>query len=371
MVNGVVNSMWLIATTQAGLGHDVTLFLHEEPTTRARSLSETTRLKLARSHREVAGAARSPLAKMRQPDVVHFHSVFIPSHATLAVSLRHRHIPYVVTPHGGLSKQVLSRHSALKHLYAASIEKTRIRGASVVTAVHEKEVAEITRFLGHRAPAIRVVSNPIDAALFGTESWAPTPPPFRLVFLGRYDVWHKGLDRLVALAQHLPEVQIRLHGAAPDPDDPDFKQVVRNAPANISINGPVYGTSKIDVLKSAAMYIQLSRWEGQSISLGEALYLGVPVAVSADMNMATDVRDNDLGLVLPDDPARAADDIRRALGDEARRKQSSANAATFARRRYDPEAVAEAYVHVYESVTDRAGSGNATGLADGETGSSK
>jgi glycosyltransferase involved in cell wall biosynthesis len=345
--------MWLVAATQAGLGHDVTLFIHEDSTARARALSRETGLTLRRSHRELAGLiARSPLAGAERPDVVHFHSVFIPSHATLALSLRHRHIPYVVTPHGGLSKQILERHGPAKRLYAKSIERARIKGAAAVTAVHTGEVAELVRFLGRGAPPISVVGNPIDAALFGSARWSPTPPPPHLVFLGRYDVQHKGLDRLVTLAEHLPDVQIRLYGVAPEPSDREYQGVVARAPRNMSINGPLFGSSKVDVLASASMYIQLSRWEGHSIYLAEALYLGVPVAVSAHTNMATDVGQYDLGIVLPDDPRRAAAEVRAALHDEARLRARSENATAFARRQYDPKAVASAYVHVYDSVTE-------------------
>lgn len=135
------------------------------------------------------------------PDVVHFHSVFIPLHATIARYLRRVRIPYVVTPHGGCAPGVMQRHSILKYPYKWVIELPFLNAAHVVHSVGD---TESIRNFGVTSP-IKLSPNGID---FGTVPDRGDSNPVldirpdwvdrtTFVFIGRLAINQKGLDLMI------------------------------------------------------------------------------------------------------------------------------------------------------------------------------
>jgi len=124
------------------------------------------------------------------------------------------------------------------------------------------------------------------------------------------------------------------------------------APSNLRVNEPVHGQAKVDVLCASTVFVQLSRWEGQSVSLAEALYTGLPVAVSAEASRTLDVERHGVGLVLDNDPVHAARQLREALADPARLESWSKQARVFAQEHHDPDVVSARYVEIYASGTE-------------------
>ena len=361
-VDGINNVVWSIAAQQASLGHEVGVVVPGSPHPHSDEAARTRNIELlyVSSSRWAYGKPiDSYLSGVQRPDIVHFHSVYNPRHATLARKLRRWGIPYVVTPHGGLMAQVRARRRWKKAAYNLLVERRRIGRAAGIPYVTPSGEADIRAFVPDYRGPVRWTPNPVDLEKYGRVAWQPDFSKPKLTFLGRYDVFHKGLDRLAEIARRLPEVEFDLYGVE-DPKTIRHLEIIRRyRPDNLKINEPVFGDEKLEILASSSMYIQVSRWEALSISILEALAMGLPSVIAESMSMARMFVDNDLGLVVPQEPERAAVQIKQALTDTELLQGWSRRSREYARNHFSPEAVAAAVMSVYdEALAFHAGPGN-------------
>lgn len=262
-VNGVDQTVWALGEEQARRGHCVTFL------TSATADQQSDALNI--------GIHLAPRSEAPAPDVIHMHSVFIPAQMQLAAWARRQSVPYVVSPHGGLARHDLARGRLKKGLYSAALERPRFRRAAVAVAVSDGERSEIRAFLRRDTPPIVVVGNAMHPA--PACSAVPLVPCEDIVFLGRFDTFLKGLDRLATVATFLPDMRIGLYGTP-------TRTALPQLPPNVVVHAPVHGLNKWSVLRSAAAYIQLSRWEAFGLSVLEAALVGTPPIVAPEMTLA-------------------------------------------------------------------------------------
>lgn len=357
-VNGVSAVVWSVAAAQARLGARVVLVnrrpLTEEASAHARDAGVEERTLPPRGMGFEPGSVERAL-RSEPPDVVHLHSVFLPHQAVFARALRARAIPYVVTPHGGLSPHVLARGRLKKWWYAALVERRRFEDAAAVTALTPGEVREVRAFAPRFVGAIPVVPNPVDVRLL--ESTSPQVRGNRPVvtFLGRFDVLHKGIDRLYRLAELVPEADFHLYGTGHDPTRAWLAELDRRRPANLERRAPVFGDAKVAALLASTLYIQMSRWEGFPVSVAEAMALGVPVAVSEELHFAPIIESAEAGVLLGADPERAAAQLRAALAQPERMQALGRHGRRYARAHFHPESVARTYLAAYADACSSVG----------------
>jgi len=350
-VNGVNTIVWSVARSQAAAGHAVTVIVPSAPNEITETMARAEHLTLfvaPRSKWPVLGELRRLLAT-EQPDIVHMHSVFIPQHAALAKALAAAGIPYIVTSHGGLSAVVMKRGKLKKTIYGLLLEKPRFMRAAALTVSNPLEVDDVRGYVpGYRGP-IQFVFNSVEVGAPRTMNSATSAEPGRknIVFLGRLDVLHKGIDRLVEIARHHPEADYRLYGAEDAKTKPWLDSLKQNQPANLSFHAPVFGDDKRKVLSNADLYIQPSRWEGFPLAVAEAMALGVPCAISETLGMTELFRENELALILEKDPVRAAGGIRRLLADRPALAALGERCHAFALAHFRLSVVAETYVDLY------------------------
>jgi glycosyltransferase involved in cell wall biosynthesis len=279
------------------------------------------------------------------PDLLHMHSVFLPSQVKLAVwAIRHS-VPYVITPHGGVAPEVLRRGRLKKTTYSALLERPRFRWAAAVTAVLEPEQREIRDFIGHDRPSAFVIPNAMEDA----PAEVPIITCEDVVFLGRFDTLHKGIDRLADYAADMPDVTFGVYGHPSD----RARDALPDFPGNVMLRDPVYGQEKWSVLRSAAVYLQLSRWEAFGRSVFEAMMVGTPPIVSREMHVAPLVQSWG-GLVV--DASRPADwtERVRALIDSRASRTPFEDMAKSASSLTQAEKVADQFDSAYEAVLSRA-----------------
>ncbi|TBR60377.1 hypothetical protein B4U84_05760 [Westiellopsis prolifica IICB1] len=350
VVDGVNTTIWLVAREQALLGHEVTLLLDSPPNEAAKTLAEAVGIKLisiSANNWYYDTKTFKSLLHTDTPQIVHMHSVFIPTQASFAKNLVQDKIPYVITPHGGLDSQ---RSQAKKILYSLFIEKKRFSQASAITVVTPKEEKTVRAFVPSYQGKVSWVANPFDSHKLMNYKWKGNVEAKKLVFLGRFDVLHKGLDILVKIAQFLPEVEFHLYGNEELKTIKKLTNLQRNSPPNVYFHKPVFNEEKLQVLANASLYIQTSRWEGFPVSIVEAMSLGVPCAVTEMPNFAELFRQHDLGLLLSANPQVSADRLRAALSQPAMLHNWSKRAEEFARKQFEPREVALGYLNVYNSI---------------------
>ncbi|GAP07776.1 glycosyltransferase [Anaerolinea thermolimosa] len=225
-----------------------------------------------------------------KPDIVHFHSVHIGPFIAVAQSLRQKKIPYIVTPNGGYALEKMSQSDVRVKFYTRWIEKSYLENAFFVHAVSQNDILGL-KTLGIN-PRFVKIPNGIDLenvpSITSCQYLAVHFPELAgrrlFLFLGRLDPSQKGLDILLeAFALANPE-NAALVLAGPDWHGSIKKLKILIAKLGITervvFTGPVFGEEKWALFNEIDIYIQLSRWEGLSLSILEALAAGKPVIAS-------------------------------------------------------------------------------------------
>lgn len=312
-VDGIRRAVHTLAEAQRSRGDDVTIW-------------------------DAGTTTLAPITTLR-PDIVHLHSVFRPAHVRLARQLGRKKIPYVLSPHSGLSGGSLARQSWRKLAWISLFDRQLLTNARAVLSLSAVEQADVTS-IAPRAHTV-VVPNllPADAAILAAPWTGPSENARpKVVTLARYDVWQKGLDRLASIAKLLPDVDFVVHGETDRNAPRAAQRLIAEAPSNLTFPGPVHGAEKDRVLAEASLFMQPSRWEGMSVALLEALARGIPCAVST--SVAAGIPDAERTvLTLPDDPARAAEHIRAVLHNPAALTQLSSAGPEWIRATTDPSMV--------------------------------
>jgi glycosyltransferase involved in cell wall biosynthesis len=180
---------------------------------------------------------------------------------------------------------------------------------------------------------------------------------FVLMFLGRLDVWVKGLDLVVEAFSCLPAERFRLVLAGPDWQEGRAKleETARRmgCRGRIHFVGPVYGEKKWALLQLADVFVSPSRWEAFSIAQAEAMAIGLPVITSTKVNLASDLREADAALLTPLEVEPLAKGIALLEADEARRRALGNRGQTWAARRCDPDRAGDRFQEFYEFILEK------------------
>lgn len=334
-LNGVNKTVYHLSLAQARLGLQVSvLALDRAEPLAARGVDVRTFARTSLPF-HVPAALLHELETLR-PDVLHLHSPYFPEHATLARWARHRHVPYVVTPHGALSPGELGHRWPLKLPYKHLFELSILNGAAFVHAVGTHE--SLARY-GVRSPIV-IVPNGIEPVELPP---ARTPGPLlerypqlagKRVFLyvGRLDPRQKGLDILVAAVARAGLADIALVIAGPDWRG--FRRRIERmvascpTPAPLIVTEALVGREKLGALVEADVFVHTSRWEGLPHAVLEAAALARPCLLSIAADPLGRLAEADAAVVIGADAASVAGGIRRmremstealtAMGEHAR-----------------------------------------------------
>ncbi|MEO7425107.1 MAG: glycosyltransferase family 4 protein [Fibrobacteria bacterium] len=173
---------------------------------------------------------------------------------------------------------------------------------------------------------------------------ASADPPF-ILFLGRYDIYMKGLDLLVAAFSGLPP-EIRGHtrlviagAASPQARAAVEKLLPADSPIELMTN--ITEATKREILRTCLFFCSPSRFEGWGIAALEANAAGKPVLVSRADGFLDSIKDGFSGIMVPvEDAAALSAGLRQMLSDAALRDLLGANARIWASR-FTWEGIAE------------------------------
>ena len=356
--NGIDKSVFYLSSAQAALGHDVALFsVSPKPVIPVPGVETHTYPPLMNVNIPSPSLWRS--LRHWCPDVVHIHSLYVPANALLALALRRKGIPYVITPHGAADEHVMLRRAYLKWPYRLLIERPTLNRAAFVHAIADQR--SIIDY-GVTSPVV-VAPNAIDAATVPGDldkqtcrTKAAINSPTRLaLFIGRLDRLHKGLDILInAFADIAPDMQ-ELVLVLVGPDHGNSRRILLDLTARRGIESRVifrdaaFGVAKFELLAAADFVVQPSRWEaGVPFSVLEALAVGRPCLVSHAADPQAMIARYDAGVVV--EPtiaavARGLEQLGRASNETLRRQGD--RAIVLAREEFSWPSVARTLIDGY------------------------
>jgi glycosyltransferase involved in cell wall biosynthesis len=225
-------------------------------------------------------------------------------------------VPYIVTPHGMMTRWDWSKKRNLKRIFFAALLRKVWRSASAIRFLSRGELAN--SMVAPEAP-VAVIPNAVqvpageksDTVARNICARLNLPVKAQIVlFLGRVTEQKGVVELLQAFAlvqERCPDAYLVVAG----PLEGAYGEVVRKIcalNARVRLLGPVFGEEKYDLFRSSTLFVTLSKNEGLPIAALEALSFGVPVVLTADSNLP-EVEDFGAGSITTCEPGRAARDI--------------------------------------------------------------
>ena len=277
------------------------------------------------------------LMKQEQPDVVHTHLDVI-KYAALAAKL------------AGVARCVHTVHSVAQKEAEGQAQKIingfyYRHGWSVPVGLSALVCQSIEEFYGLPPEKIPLVPNGIDLSRYTPKTDYRLGKPVRLVHVGRFDVPknHKGMLEMFAKlhGQHpacrlvlvgdgdlLPQVQAQALGIADCVDFCGMQADVR------------------PYLAQADVFWLPSLYEGNPMTIIEAMASGLPIAASAVGGIPDMVTDDVSALLRPCETAPMLEAINHLLDDEALRRRLGQTALAGSGR-FSQQTMAQGYCRVY------------------------
>lgn len=226
-----------------------------------------------------SGLLRVPVgldAVLRRADLLVLHSGWTMHNVRAASVARSLGVPYVLEPRGAYDPHIVARRAARKRVWWTALERELVQRARAVHVFFEQERGHL-QALGYRGP---VVVAPNGARHPDGTRWDGGTGDY-VLWLGRFDPEHKGLDLLLMALAAVPAGQrprLRIHG----PDWRGRKRRVQRLVADLrlqdwaAVGEPVHGRAKRELLVGASGFVYPSRWDACPNSVLEAVALGVP-----------------------------------------------------------------------------------------------
>jgi len=284
--------------------------------------------------------------RARQPDIVHTHLFYADTFGRLAA--RAAGIRAIVgtehsTEGAGLSSR---RQMAMRH--TASL-------AQRLVAVSEPVRRASAARLGIAPERIEVIPNGIEVAAWesaipaSAEELGVEPDALVIGTVGRLDD-AKGYDVLVEALARLADNRVRLVLVGDGPRGEALRGLVRDRGLEHAVRFLGWRRDVPRLVAAFDVYVQPSRYEGQSIALLEAMASG-RACVLSDIPELVDVAGEAADRVRCGDPEALATALRRLLDDAGRRQELGRRAREVARR-FSIEASAARYTTLYAALDE-------------------
>ena len=243
---------------------------------------------------------------LQHADGVHIHGLWEQSTLIAARGARGQRIPYLISAHGMLEPWALRNKRLKKLVYSALIERANLDGASCLHALTQAEAADYRSF-GCQAP-IAVIPNGVKIPeRVSPEKFLSQHPALKgkriVLFLGRIH-FKKGLDLLIRAWKKIilrwPEAHLVLAGPDFEGTRATIATMIEQAglDPHVLFAGMLRDDLKWSALAAAECFVLPSYSEGLSVSVLEAMGVGLPVIVSDHCNLP-EVAELEAGWVIP------------------------------------------------------------------------
>ncbi len=298
------------------------------------------------------------IAKMphpfNEPDLVVFHECYVWQYLSIYKQLINKGIRYIIVPHGELSAGAQSKKKIKKLVANVLLFNRFIKKSTAIQCLSQNEL-ENTRFSVNKF----VGTNGIEMPQRQKKSF--NVGQIRFVYIGRLDVYHKGIDLMI---ESISKCKEQLAGANCSFDlyGPDLygrgdqirglikEYCVENI---VKLHGEISGEEKETVLMSSDIFIQTSRFEGMPLGVLEALSYGLPCLVTEGTNVGHFIKENKCGWASKDNASSIQECLLQVINDKVYFETFSTNAIRFARSEFSWPLIAERTIEKYKEFLNK------------------
>ena len=287
------------------------------------------------------------------PSIVVFHELYRVQFLKLYKECEKNGIPYIVVPHGGLTKKA-QKIKMLKKIIGNLIFFNRyIKKSSFIQFLSEQEKNN-SIWNKHKN---FILGNGIKIPLKQEKNNAGKKK-FELLFIGRYDVYFKGLDILLRSILSIKEYMLKnniilnLYGKGNSNDERYIQNYIQdnNLKDVVICNGPIFGKEKVKKYCEMDVFIQTSRSEGQPMGILEAMSYCLPVLVTPGTGMKFSTETYNLGFVAELDFNSIGDKIKEIYEDKNNLKKYGINARKYVEDNFDGNIIAKKSIEIYQKI---------------------
>lgn len=266
-----------------------------------------------------------------------YSPVFLPKDRPTGVTVHHTSEPTARHRWGSVLSVALGRVERMM--------MRRARRASATSRASRETIEKI-------APGmpIDMVAAGVPEELFALER---RPENF-LLYFGRLDIFHKGLDILLEaiamLARERSDIEIRIAGRGKDAGRVAEQAQALGIAENVRLLGAVSDEERNRLFGGALMQLMPSRFEGFGLAAAEAMAAGVPL-IASDAGSLPEVVDAPRGgIMVPVNDSRALAQAARKLLDDPGARNNLSRSARESARRFSWTAVAEAHLQFIRNI---------------------
>ncbi|WP_240377983.1 glycosyltransferase [Bacillus piscicola] len=284
-------------------------------------------------------------------DIVNFHSNYIVEHVKIAKLLKANNIPYVIIPRGGFTKGSKEIKKLKKKIADLLIFNRFFNTPSAIQFLTSMEKEESV----HRTDYDFILPNGIDIPKSSKQNY--DGGDIRLIFIGRLDIYHKGLDILVAAISKIKHalidknVSVDFYGPFVRDSEQQLNELIKSHEIEniIKVHPPIFLEEKLKVLYDSHIFIQTSRFEGMPMGILEALSVGLPCILTPGTNLSKEVKSYSAGIEVLPTVESVSEGILKMIDLINNDKSINENAVSLANS-YSWEKIAQESVEVYSKI---------------------
>lgn len=297
-------------------------------------------------------------------DLIHIHGLWVFPTTIAAYIARKKKVPYIIRPCGMLDYYGVYHtrwKSFKKLLYFNVLERNNLDRAS---AVHFTSLEEL-----NRAKHLNIKAPPLILPL-GIEKneFLALPPkggfrnmyPFLkgkkiILFLGRIH-YIKGLEILIDAYKNVSDKTDEVFLIIAGHDNEGYKNVLKNKINALNLSDKVFFTGlvkdkqKIEILTDSDIFCLPSFQENFGIAVAEAMAAGLPVVISDQVNIHSEISDANAGIVTKCDSDEVANAILKIINNDTLKKEMGVNARKLVFDKFSWDKIAEKMIENYQKI---------------------
>ncbi|MCR4850150.1 MAG: glycosyltransferase family 4 protein [Lachnospiraceae bacterium] len=288
------------------------------------------------------------------PDLVVFHECYRIEYIRIARRLRKKGIPYIIIPHGELGEEAQRKKRFKKKIANLLLFGRFANRAAAIQCLSDRELAG-TRFGRTKFTGTNGVDLPdVTKQKFNKDH-------LRFVYIGRLDVYHKGLDILIEAVSIAGDF-LREHKCRIDIYGPDWKGRYAQVEALITqyevadivtLNHEITGNEKVEKLLETDVFIQTSRFEGMPLGILEALSYGLPCLVTEGTTLGDVISDRRAGWSSDTSARSVASNLIMAVRQSDDLEKMSHNAVDLVKADFSWTVISQKTVDEYRKLIDK------------------